>query len=189
MNAEDSTEWRLNMWEALLPQIPNYLLLGKGYAFSSETYDENIAGNSAFRAIDASQDPLALASDFHSGPLSVVIPLGLWGVVAWLWFWIAGYFVLWRNYHYGDADLRHINIFLYASFISKCILFLFVAGSMVSDINSFTGLVGLSVAINHGVKRRAAAVAAPRPTPAFAQRRSLGGPAMPPRPALPALGG
>jgi len=187
MDTDDSTQWRLTMWEALLPQVPKYLLLGKGFAFSSETYDESMARDSAFRqAIDAAEDPLALASDFHSGPLSVVISLGLWGVIAWLWFWLAGFFVVKRNYLFGDPELQHINKFILASFVTKCAMFLFVAGSMVTDISAFTGLVGLSVAMNHGVRGRHQAPAAAQATQIvipFGPRR---GPAAPP---LPAVGG
>src|SRR6185369_5740905 len=32
MDANNSTEWRFQMWSALLPQIPSHLLIGKGYA-------------------------------------------------------------------------------------------------------------------------------------------------------------
>ncbi|MGA2247764.1 MAG: O-antigen ligase family protein [Verrucomicrobiota bacterium] len=190
MDADDSTQWRLTMWEALLPQVPKYLMKGKGYAFSSEVFDESMARDATFqRSIDAADDPLALASDFHSGPLSVVISLGIWGVLVWLWFWAAGFLVVWRNYRNGDPDLRRINIFLFASFIVKCLTFLFIAGSMVSDIAVFTGVVGLSVAINHGVRRSRAGSLAPRMDPAALQRPAFGRPALPTRPALPALGG
>jgi hypothetical protein len=187
MDTEDSTQWRLNMWSALLPQIPKYLLLGKGYAFSSETYDESMARDSAFHhAIDAAEDPLALASDFHNGPLSVVISLGLWGVVAWLWFWLAGFFVVWRNYRFGDPDLRHINNFILASFITKCTMFLLIAGSMVNDVAGFTGIVGLSVALNHGVRTRKSALVPAQPKPTVYPFHQPAAPAHPP---LPAVGG
>ncbi|HUC83804.1 MAG TPA: O-antigen ligase family protein [Candidatus Acidoferrales bacterium] len=190
MDADDSTQWRLTMWEALLPQVPKYLWKGKGYAFSAETYDESISRDSAFHnSMSAADDPLALASDFHSGPLSLVLPFGIWGVLAWLWFWVAGFFVVWRNYRYGDPELRHINVFIYASFITKCLLFLFVAGSVVTDVAAFTGLVGLSVAINHGVQRRKPLPVARPADSAALQPRAYGRPVVPLRPALPALPG
>jgi hypothetical protein len=187
MDADDSTQWRLTMWEALLPQIPKYLMLGKGYKISSETYDLSMAANSPIqRAIDAAEDPLALASEFHSGPLSVVIPLGLWGVATWLWFWIAGFYVVWRNFRFGDSDLRHVNNFIFASYIMKFIMFIFVAGNLVNDMAGFTGLVGLSVAINSGVRGRhqspASALAARKVIPYRPQP-------VPAPPPLPAVGG
>jgi hypothetical protein len=151
MNAEDSSQWRLDMWAALLPQIPNYLLLGKGLAIKVETFNEVMGQGSAFaRNIDASQNPLALANDFHSGPLSIVIPFGIWGVLAWLWFWGGGFYVLYRNYKYCDPDLKVFSRFLLATFVGSCIGFIFVFGDM-GYITFFCGTIGLSVALNHGV--------------------------------------
>lgn len=157
LDAQASTEWRLDMWEALLPQVPKYLLLGKGFAFSSETYNESMGANATFKSVDASEDPLALSSDFHSGPLSLIIPLGIWGVLAWLWYWAAGFRVVWRNYRFGDPALRQINLFLFAWFICKCVIFLFVFGGVVEDVATFASIIGLSIVLNHGVKGRPAA--------------------------------
>ena len=153
MDAEDSSNWRLEMWSALLPQVPKYLLLGKGYAFSSEEFNESMGSDAMFQHnIDASQDALALSSDFHSGPFSLVIPFGIWAVLAWLWYWAAGLRVVWRNYRYGDPDLRHINVFLFASFVVKCVTFVFIFGSFVEDVGAYAAIIGLSIAFNHGVK-------------------------------------
>jgi hypothetical protein len=170
-DAEGSTEWRLEMWSALLPEVPNYLLLGKGYAFSAETYDEYMGADAVFKtSIDASQNPLALSSDFHSGPLSVIFSFGIWGVIAWLAYWAGGFFVVWRNYRFGDPALRQLNLFLFAMFISKCLGFLFIFGAIVDDVGGFAAIIGLSVAINQGVMRRpqkAMANPAGRPSPAY----------------------
>ncbi len=134
-------------------------MLGKGYAFSAETFNESMGLDATFRNnIDASQGALALSSDFHSGPLSVVISFGLWGVLAWLWYWAAGFWVVWRNYRNGDPELRHINLYLFAAFVAKCFEFLFIIGDLVGDVGGFACLIGLSIAINHGVMR-------PRPVP------------------------
>jgi hypothetical protein len=154
LDAEASTEWRLEMWQALWPKVPQYLLLGKGFAFSAETFNESMGSNATFQNhIDASQDPLALSSDFHSGPLSLVIPLGIWGVLVWLWYWAAGFFVVWRNYRYGDPALGAINRFLFAWFACKCFFFVFIFGGVVEDVGAFAGIIGLSIALNHGVMR------------------------------------
>jgi hypothetical protein len=178
LDAEGSTQWRLDMWAALYPQIPKYLILGKGYAFSAETFNESMGADAVFqKSIDASQDALALSSDFHSGPLSVVISFGIWGVLAWLWYWAVGLRVVWLNYRYGDPALRRINTFLFALFVTKCFSFLFIFGGIVEDVGSFAALIGLSIAFNHGVMRPR-----PRPkaNPAFASPRQ----AFPVQPAL-----
>ena len=156
LNAETSTEWRLEIWQALLPEIPKYLLIGKGYAFSAETYNEEMGANSIFhgqKVIDASQNALVLSSDFHSGPLSLIIPFGIWGVLLWLWYLIAGFFVVWRNYRNGNPDLGFINRYLYVVFIVKCIMFVFIFGDLVGDMAGYAAIIGLSIAFNHGIGR------------------------------------
>jgi hypothetical protein len=154
MDAEGSTEWRLEIWSALLPEVPKYLMLGKGFSFTAATFNESMGRNATFqKTISAADNPLALSSDFHSGPLSVVLSFGLWGVLAWLWYWAAGFWVVWRNYHDGDPALRHLNLMLYASFIAKMFGFLFIFGGIVEDVGGFAGIIGLSLALNHGVMR------------------------------------
>ena len=154
MDAEGSTEWRLEIWSALLPEVPKYLMLGKGFSFTAATFNESMGRNATFQKnISAADNPLALSSDFHSGPLSVVLSFGLWGVLAWLWYWAAGFWVVWRNYHDGDPALRHLNLMLYASFIAKMFGFLFIFGGIVEDVGGFAGIIGLSLALNHGVMR------------------------------------
>ena len=170
LSADNSSEWRLAMWNALLPQIPEHLLLGKGYSFSSETYDEVMTKDNSFKVIDPAQQGLALASDFHSGPISVILPFGIWGVLAWLWFWAAGFHVLWRNYRYGDPAIQQLNRYLIATFVMGCIGFLFIYGDMVLGVPGFGGLIGLSLALNHGICR-------PRPL-----ERKVPVPARPPLP-------
>jgi len=154
MDAEDSTEWRLAIWSAIAPQIPKYLLLGKGYAFTQETFNESMGANAMFHnTIDPSQDPLALSSDFHSGPLSVVIPFGLWGVIIWMWYVAAGFRVVWRNYQYCDDEVKTINRFFYVYYITKLLMFFFIFGDFVNDVGGFGAVIGLSIAINHGVMK------------------------------------
>jgi O-antigen ligase len=179
LDAQASTEWRIEIWEALLPQVPKYLLLGKGYAFSVETFQQNMGRDATFQNfISAADNPLALSSDFHSGPLSVVLSFGIWGALAWLWFWAAGFYVVWRNYHYGDPAIRHLNLFLFAAFVSKCFSFLFIFGAISDDVTGFASIIGLSAALNNGVMRPKPQ---PKLVPAAPAKPSL---AMPARPAF-----
>lgn len=152
-DAEASTEWRLQIWQAVLPQVPGYLLLGKGYALNQSDMNY-MAGH--FQTIDAAGLGAAVAGDYHSGPLSVVIPLGIWGVIAYFWMVIGGGRVLYNNYRYGDPALRTINAFYLASFITAVIFFLFVVGGFSSDMINYAGLFGLSVSLNGGMCRRPA---------------------------------
>ncbi len=104
-DAQGSLQWRLDMWKALLPQVSDHLFLGKGYAITQDEF-EMMGTDSAFRSIDPAEQALALSSDFHSGPISVILPFGIWGVVAFLWLVIAGVWALHHNRLYGDPALQ-----------------------------------------------------------------------------------
>jgi hypothetical protein len=153
--AQASLDWRVNMWKALWPKVPQYLLLGKGMAISPEEYNEMMSGTSlaaAAASFDPSQTPLALSYDYHNGPLSVVIPFGIWGCMVMIWFFATGLRVLYANFKYGDPLLRTFNVFLFVDFVVSLIQFLFVGGALSLDIAKFAGILGLSVALNGSVR-------------------------------------
>jgi hypothetical protein len=104
-------------------------------------------------SVFAENQGLALAGDYHSGPLSVILPFGIWGVIAFVWFLFAATRVLHANYRYGDPSLRMINTFLLAIFVARVILFFLIVGALNSDMLVFCGWLGLSVSLNGGVCR------------------------------------
>ena len=151
LDAESSTEWRVEMWKKLLPEVPHYFFKGKGYVLNPQ--DMYLANESVLRGFMTSADVAAEAGDYHNGPFSVVIPFGIYGAVAFGWFFIAGLWVTWRNFHFGLPELKRINAFLFAMFLAKVIFFVVIFGSIHSDLFQFTGLIGLSVALNGGVRK------------------------------------
>jgi hypothetical protein len=153
-DAQASLDWRIEMWKALLPQVPSHLVLGKGYAISPEDY-QMMGRDSALRSIDPAEQGLALSGDYHSGPLSVILPFGIWGAIAFLWFLIAGVWALHHNRLYGDPALQTINTLLFAVFLTKVITFFVVVGGLSSDIAGFAGYLGLSISLNGGICRSA----------------------------------
>ncbi|HTY86621.1 MAG TPA: hypothetical protein VMB80_04085 [Candidatus Acidoferrum sp.] len=150
-DAESSSEWHYDMWQSVWrEQVPKHLLLGKGYAITAE--DFLLMGvDTAFRTFDASQQGLALSADFHNGWLSVLIPFGIWGLMAFVWFLAAGIWVLYNNYRHGDPALKLVNTFLLALFLSTVVMFF--GESLSSDMVLFASLVGFSVSLNGGVSR------------------------------------
>ena len=153
-DAQASSEWRVLMWKALLPQVSSHLLLGKGYAITRE--DMQFMGrDSAFRSFDPAQQALALSGDYHNGPLSVILPFGIWGAIGFLWFLIAGVWALNLNRLYGDPALHTVNTFLFAAFLAHIIFFFGAFGSLSLDIVSFAGVLGLGISLNGGICRPA----------------------------------
>jgi hypothetical protein len=163
-DARGSSEWRFGMWKELLPDVPRYLLKGKGYRIDAT--DMMFARLNAFRDLGSSSDGFALAGDYHNGPLSVVIPFGVWGVLAFSWFLIAAGRTLYLNFVYGEPTLRTINVTLLACFLARVIFFLFLVGGMEADLPYFAGLAGLSVSLN-GVPRQRAEFQELAATPQF----------------------
>ncbi len=155
MGAEGSTEWRLRMWQAVLPMVPQFLLVGKGY--SIDPTEMEIAGG---RISSDSTEAMIVSGDYHSGALTLIIPLGIWGVIGFLWFLGAGFRVLRRNYRHGDPELRRINTFLLLYFLVKTFCFFFIAGSFQVEGYIFTGLVALSISVNGGMRGPVPVVAA-----------------------------
>ncbi|MCX6903418.1 MAG: hypothetical protein NTW03_08060, partial [Verrucomicrobia bacterium] len=142
--------WRFDMWHELLPDLHNYVFLGKGYQINlSDVY---LAEESIRRGLAKGYESGMLSGNYHNGPLSVYIPFGSVGLLVFLLFWAAALRTLYHNYRYGEPALRRINTFLLASFISQIIIFIFIFGALSSQFALFTGTVGLSVALNHGVR-------------------------------------
>lgn len=160
-DARGSSEWRFGMWKELLPDVPRYLLRGKGYRIDAT--DLMFARLNAFHDMGSSNDGLAIAGDYHNGPLSVVIPFGLWGVLAFGWFLVAAGRTLYLNFLQSDTTLRLINMTLLACFLARVIFFAFIVGGLESDLAYFAGLVGLSISLN-GV---------PRPRPAYQELEAV----------------
>ena len=89
-----------------------------------------------------------MVGNYHNGPLSILIPFGIYGAIAFVWFLIAGLRVLHRNWKFGSPALRNVNGLLLAAFAARALFFLCVFGSLHSDMAVFVGLLGLSVALN-----------------------------------------
>ena len=149
--AAGSTEWRLQMWQALLPDLHKYVLLGKGYALNPT--DLYLASYGARSGRLSSWEGSLAAGDYHSGPLSIYITFGSFGVLAFLIFLIASIRVLHQNRQYGDPRLKNINSFLLSLFLARGFSFVFIFGAISNDFYVFAGLIGFSVALNGGCKK------------------------------------
>ena len=156
MDAQGSSEWRVQMWRNLLPEIPDHLILGKGYGVTAT--DINVMYQTirtASRTAGAE-----MVGDYHNGPLSVILPLGVPGALIFLWFAFASVRAMYLNYKHGAPELALINRFLFAYYLARIIFFFAVFGSLYSDLAMFTGVLGLSVSLNGGIAKRARETAA-----------------------------
>jgi hypothetical protein len=167
LSADASTSWRLEIWKYVAPQIPDYLFLGKGLTFDANDMamyatfgNEQVGGAVGGQA--------TLAGDYHNGPLSVIIPFGIWGTIGFIWFLVASIRVLRANYRYGDPEIRTMNTFLLSMFVAKTIMFLVIFGGFYSELYQFAGIIGFSISLNGGVAKPAPVTS---PQPAFNRLR------------------
>ena len=163
-DAEVSTEWRLRMWEQVLPMVPQYLLIGKGYAIDAkeQAREEGLEGTAKV-GVENFEGALR-AGDYHNGPLSLIIPLGIFGAISFVWFLVVAFRLLINNQRHGDPTNLRVNNFLLALFTMKVLWFLAAYGSFQNDLAVFTGIVGLSAAINGGMCKPTPSV---KPNPAY----------------------
>jgi len=159
-DAQISTEWRLEMWQIVLPEVPKHFWLGKGLGISRAELD--LISEMSRRGRISSQEVAMLAGDYHNGPLSVIIPFGIWGAIGVVWFIGASLRALYRNYRYGPEEFQRINRLLLAVFVARLIVFIFVFGGFYADLAVFSGIVGLSLSLNNGIRKHVPAFV-PRP--------------------------
>ncbi|MEW6307037.1 MAG: O-antigen ligase family protein [Verrucomicrobiota bacterium] len=145
-DAASSTDWRLEMWKTVWPEVPKYLWVGKG--FSINPTDLYFAEEGIRRGLAKSYEPAMVAGDYHSGPLSLIVAFGVFGVLAFGLFCLAGLRVLHRHYKHSPPELKNLNTFLLTYFIVRVVMFITVYGSIATDLFVFTGILGLSVSIN-----------------------------------------
>jgi len=159
-NAKASSKWRVKAWKNIWPQVPHHLILGKG--LGGDAHVQEITRDGLSQSSDPAAEAIA-ATDFHNGPISVVLPFGLLGVIAFVWFLVAGWRVLYLNYKFGDPALLLINRSLFALFITKAVMFFLIFGSFYSEMVYFVGFVGLSIALNGGLRNSIEEPASPQP--------------------------
>lgn len=126
-SAGGTSGWRLEMWKLALHEIPKYLLVGKGFAFSSS----DIATIYYRTLLD--ELTLTLATrNYHNAVLATIMDLGLPGLFTAFAF-IGAVLVretrqmkiAWRN-----PTLQHYHHVFYAGFIAQVVVYFFMAGGI-----------------------------------------------------------
>ena len=96
-----------------------------------------------------------VSGNYHNGFLTLIIPFGLAGFLAFVWFCVAAFRLLVRNYRHGDPALKKLNTFLLTYFVGRLFFYSVFYGQFDLDLMVFTGVVGLSIAINRGAREGA----------------------------------
>ena len=153
-DAQGSLEWRLQIWKVIAPEIPKYLLLGKGFTYSgTDYYLTEEAMRRGMYPRDVYEGAL-IAGDYHHGVLTLLIPFGIWGMIGFIWFCWAALRVLYLNYRHGEEPLKLVNAFLLSAFVARVVFYVFFYGQFELDFQLFVGITAVSISLNGGVRVR-----------------------------------
>lgn len=150
-DAENSLVWRVRMWEDLLPEVRKHIFWGKGFAINAQ--DWHFAFEHGRRGMMSDHELALISGDYHNGVLALIIPLGIWGLLSFVWFLVASIRLLYKHWRYGAERLRTINCALLAFFLAHSIIYFAAFGAQDLDLCKFTGLVGLGIALNGSAGR------------------------------------
>jgi len=156
LDAEGSTQWRLDMWQVIIPEIPKYLLLGKAIRLTRRSYGwPNKKPSKAISQVGkCSRWPgITIADHFR---LSCLSGFGVYLALSGCWARASRCFI--KTIVSGIRPCQKVNTFFLAYFITETIIYFTVFGAFNSQLYIFTGVLGMSVALNGGVLK------APRPT-------------------------
>jgi len=148
------------MWTTLVAEIPEYFWIGKGYRIDAT--DLFLVEWKQHFGYAQDYEWAVVTGEYHNGPLSLIIPLGIVGTLAYVAFWLTCLRYLWNQRKHGPPELWNINTGLLAIFLARIFFFVGIHGGAAMDLVHLTGIIGLSVAIN-GVRRT---VPAAQPLPA-----------------------
>ncbi|MEK7676798.1 MAG: O-antigen ligase family protein [Verrucomicrobiota bacterium] len=146
-DAMSTLDWRFQIWKTVLPEVPKYLWLGKGYNFSGTDYD--LTQEAIRRGLYTAYEDTLISGNYHNGLLTIVIPFGIFAVIGFFWFCWASLRVLYHNYLFGVESLQQVNTFLLAFFVARLIFYLVFYGQFDLDFVVFAGAIGLSISLNH----------------------------------------
>jgi hypothetical protein len=153
VEAQLSTDWRINMWRVVIPEIPKYFWLGKGIGINSS--DLEMAQTMGNRGPMGPYEVALQTGAYHNGPLTILIPFGIWGLAGWLWFLGASFRALYLNYRYCEPEMKTPNTFLIGLFCAKALYYFTIFGEFREDFPFFVGIIAVSLTLNNGVCRPA----------------------------------
>jgi len=133
-DAIGTVNWRFEVWKQAVYEIPHYLLIGKGLAFSMSDY---VYGQT-------DQIDWALRnSSYHNGPLSALILTGLPGTLLIV---AMTFFASVRHYQQQQRDwvhdnLKQFHLAFYAYFLTATTIFFLVYGDVQVSVPQLLRLV------------------------------------------------
>lgn len=133
-DALSTTEWRIEVWRrAIREEVPKYWLLGSGFAFNESDV------MSIYKQGLWTREWAFITHNYHNGPLSLLITLGIGGLLCGCLFLVVSVFDFKRVLvaPWGDEDLRRAYVVVFALFVAKVAMFFAVYGDTQASFPSF----------------------------------------------------
>jgi O-antigen ligase/polysaccharide polymerase Wzy-like membrane protein len=139
-DAGNTLTWRMELWTEALKRLPRYWLIGKGYAFSGE----EMVGVAGANMTTAPLDWALISSSYHNGPISLLMGLGVFGLLTGCGFLIGALVrhraILKRKWK--DPKLKQCHQVVYAMFLTYVVIFFTLFGA-VEEFSPFLFMFAL----------------------------------------------
>lgn len=126
LDAVGSNEFRVMIWDIVLDEIKDNLLVGKGLTFSSDDYYW------ATETDIASIESFVITGNFHNGPLSLLIGFGFPGLILFILIFSISIFKLnnIRKCKWNNPILENYFIIFYCYYIVEVFIFIVIYGDL-----------------------------------------------------------
>ncbi len=149
-DASGTLEWRLEIWKTVIKEIPDYFWLGKGFAYKGVDYQ--LTFEMVQKGILKAYEHVLIDGAYHHGLLTIIIPLGIWGIIGFFWFAIKSFRVIYFNYSHSPPELKKINTLILSYFATSLLFYCTLYGQFHLDFVTFTSLLGFSLALNRSAR-------------------------------------
>jgi len=139
-DAESTLTWRQELWTEALKRLPRYWLIGKGYAFSGEEMVGVVGANNPAAPLEWA----LISSSYHNGPISLLLGLGVFGLLTGSGFLISA---LTRHrrllkIQWKDPNLKRCHQVIFAMFVTYVVIFFTLFGA-VEELSPFMFMFAL----------------------------------------------
>jgi len=157
IDAQDTTDWRLEMWEMVLnsDKYIHQKVLGDGFGYLRADFERSIeigSGNAQLSATEARQEMFMINGDFHSGPLGAIKFVGVVGLALLLpVFFLAVKMALNLIKASLGTEFQFCAYFFSLPIIILPLIFFFVIGDYRQDFITVMFFVGMMEMLENSI--------------------------------------